>query len=65
MKAVFEVQHDLPGYLANVEISDPRTGDALEWSTHPLEYSVGGWAQAMSLVAWQLERGRHYLNPFG
>jgi len=53
-----------PGYTATVRIYDPVADSDLEWSEHELAYTIGGWAQAMSLVAWQLERGIHYLQTF-
>lgn len=53
-----------PGYAAVVHIDDGTTGESMEWSGHALAYTLGGWAQAMALVAWQLERAQHYLNTF-
>jgi hypothetical protein len=53
-----------PGYQATVVIHDGVANDDLEWSNHELAYTVGGWAQAMSLVAWQLERSMHHLQTF-
>jgi len=55
---------DDPGYSAWVTIVDENKNEPLEWSEHELAYTVGGWAQAMALIAWQLERSRHYLQTF-
>jgi hypothetical protein len=60
----FCLRTDDPGYEAAVRIWDGTTDELLEWSNHELAYTVGGWAQAMALVAWQLERARHYLKTF-
>ena len=61
---VFDLRTDDPGYHCNVSIHDGNTNEQLEWSDHELAYTIGGWAQAMALSAWQLERTCHYLVTF-
>jgi len=61
---MFVLRTDDPGYTAHVNIMDRAGETPLEYSYHELAYTIGGWAQAMSLVAWQLERARHYLQTF-
>lgn len=64
MELRFDLRTNDPGYSATVSIHDGTDGEQLEWSDHELAYTIGGWAQAMALIAWQLERARHYLETF-